>query len=304
LAAVYDTYFVDITSALEMLGKESVSELRQFIVAYGASIVELDAELCELAKAKPELRRPLTGVEFLAPVPRSPKLFTSRGNSTVFTRVTKAKLPRQPTMDMRYRFNMVGHDATFTVTDEYVSNGWNFELVAVIGKTTSGVSEADAYEMIFGYTAMLDHGSRLSNFPFNNQWAIPADEKTMDDYFFEGNFNGNAQLPLPVGPVIVTKDEISNPHDLIFEERESGRLISVIRTSAVLFTIPEILEYMSSFCTFEPGDMVSTGSIGYDGYGNYPGAMPDNAYYQVSIEPIGTLRLNVSDSRLLRSTDG
>lgn len=299
LAAVYGPDFLEIPGALQTLGEKPVTELRELIMAYGDRILELDAQFQKLLKTHPQLTHPLAESEFLPPVPRCPKLFTSRGNSAVFTRVMKSKLPKQPTMEMRYRFNMTGHNATYVMPENYDSGGWNFELVAVFGKTASRVPQESAYDAIFGYTAMLDHSGRLKDYPFNNQWAIPEAEKTMLDYFYEGNYNGNAQVPLPVGPVIVTKDEIPDPHDLVLEERESGRLISVIHTSAVLFTIPEIVEYVSSFCTFEPGDMVSTASIGYDGYGNYPERMPDHAYYQVKIEPIGILRLNVVDHRAL-----
>ncbi len=295
LAAIYGDRYVELPAALAALSEEPVGELREFIRRWDGRIPELNEKIRGLS----ELMQPLGGCEYLPPVPASPRLITARGNSTIFTRVIKAKLPKQPTLEMRYAFNMAGHDSVFTFPEDMPNNGWNMELVAVIGKEASGVKREDAYSHVFGYTLMLDHGGRRENYPFANQWATPDAEKTMMDWFYEGNFNNNASVPLPVGPVIVTRDEIPDPHDLMFEERESGRLIVRAHSSSVLFDIPEIVAYISAFSTFEPGDMLSTASIGYDGYGAWPDRMPEGAYYEATMEGIGTLRLNVVDKRRL-----
>lgn len=300
LAAVFGGQYVDIGRALPMLGEEPVGELRQFIARYHGRIPELEAEFQRLTQDYAhEFDHDLEGCEFLPPVPKSLKLLTARGNSTIFTRVIKSSIPKQPVMEMRYAFNIVGHDAAFNLPETMITGGWNMELVAVFGQTTSGVRTEDALENIFGYTLMLDHGGRTDRYPFARQWAIPDHEKTMMDWFFEGCFNGNAQVPLPIGPVIVTRDEIPDPHNLSFEERESGRLISRGHTGSVLFTIPEMTEYISAFSTLEPGDMMSTASIGYDGYPLWPDRLPEGAYYEATVERIGTLRLGIMDNRRL-----
>lgn len=300
LAAVFGEQYVDISRALPMLSEEPVGELRQFITRYHDKIPELETQLRQLMHGPAHgLVHDVAGSEFLPPVPKSPKLLTARGNSTIFTRVVQSSLPKQPVMEMRYAFNIVGHDAMFTLPQTMGTGGWNMELVTVLGQTTSCVGKEDALANIFGYTLMLDHGGRTDSYPFARQWAIPDDEKTMMDWFFEGCFNGNAEVPLPVGPVIVSRDEIADPHDLSFEERESGRLINRGHTGSVLFTIPEMTEYISAFSTLEPGDMVSTASIGYDGYPLWPERLPEGAYYEATMQPIGTLRLRIVDDRRL-----
>lgn len=300
LAALYGQQYVDIPRALGRLSEEPVGDLREFIARYDGRIPQLDKEFRQLTAADPrEGDQAIAGCTFLPPVPAAPKLLTARGNSTIFTRVIRTRLPTQPVMEMRYAFNLVGHDATFTLPATMISGGWNMELVAVQGQPAANMSRDNVLESIFGYTLMLDHGGRTDEFPFGSRWAVPADEKTVMDGFFEGCFNGNAQVPLPLGPVIVTRDEIADPHELNFEERESGRLISRGHTGSVLFTIPEMVSYLGSFSTLEPGDMLSTASIGYDGYPLWPDRLPDGAYYEATVEGIGTLRLNIVDKRRL-----
>jgi len=233
---------------------------------------------------------------FLPPVPTRPKLLTARGNSALFTRHIRGKLPKQPVLDCRYTFNTDGHNARYALKN-VTTGAWNLEIAAVIGRETGGVTQGEALSHVFGYTMMLDHSIRLGDYPFANDWSMPDSDKQMMDYFYEGCFNGNSACPVPLGPVITTRDEIPDPHALMQTERESGRLVSHISTDSVLITFSEIISYISSFITLRPGDMLSSASIAYDGYPYWDGYLGENAYIEGEIAEIGRLRLYLDDER-------
>lgn len=300
LAAVYGESWVSVPKALEALGEAPVNEMAAFIETYCDSVVELNKKinaLVENGQAK-EYTYPLDGAQFLPPLPAVPKLFTARGNSAVFTRVIKSPVCKQPVMEQRYNFNLVGHEHTMVVHDGFTGTGWNYEMVVVMGKPCHGVTEENVEQYVFGYTNMLDHGGGYEG-PFgkDREWGMPDEDKVFADFAYQGCYNGNTQVPTPIGPYITTKDEVGDPHDQLLEERESGRLVSLGSGKAVVFTINEMVAYTSGFMTLRPGDMLSTASITYDGYPSKPGKYPDNAYIQVKTEKLGSLRLCIRDER-------
>lgn len=301
LAALYGDAWVSIPKALQALGQEPINELSQFIARYCDGIPALNGAIGRLVNTgeAAACTFPTAGVKLLPPLPASPKLFTARGNSACFTRVGKSPVCKQPVMEQRFNFNLVGHDSVWTIRDGYAAGGWNYEMVCVMGKPCHGVAEKDAYDYVFGYTNMLDHSGRYMDFPYSsgNKWGMPDEEKVFADWAYEGCFNGNTQVPTPVGPYIVTKDEVGDPHGQMIEERESGRLVTLGSAAAVCFTFNEMIAYMSSFLTLGPGDMMSSASITYDGFPSWPDKYPDHAYIQGTAEKLGTLRLRIHDAR-------
>ena len=306
LAAIYGESWVSVPKALEALGEKPINEMSAFIEAYCDTVVELNKKIQNLFEtgAAGDYTYPLAGAKLLPPLPAVPKLFTARGNSAVFTRVCKSPVCKQPVMEQRYNFNLVGHNHTMVVKDGFKGTGWNYEMIAVMGKPCHGVTEEDVENYIFGYTNMLDHGGgyygpfdKECNIPDEEKWVMPEEEKVFCDYAYQGCYNGNTQVPTPIGPYITTKDEVGDPHDQLLEERESGRLVSLGSGKAVIFTINEMVAYTSGFMTLRPGDMLSTASITYDGYPSPTGKYPENAYLQVRTQKLGTLRLCIRDER-------
>ncbi len=301
LAVFFGDCWVSVPQALKDLGKPVVNEMSDFINAYGDEVIALNRQIGELVntgKAK-DYTFPVAGASFLPPVPASPTLLTARGNSACFTRVSRGAICKQPVMEQRYNFNLIGHNSTWTIKDGFTGDGWNYEMIVVMGKDCHNVSEKDANDYVFGYVNMLDHGGGYTDFPYNkgNKWDFPDEEKIFDDWAYQGCFNGNTQVPLPIGPYIVTKDEVGDPHDQMLEERENGRLVSFGSCNAVVFTFAEMISYMSHFLVLHPGDMMSSASITYDGYPGWAEKRPENAYYQATTDKLGTLRMNIRDDR-------
>lgn len=299
LGAVYGDRWIELPAALSRLGMPAPEELRAFIRAYHNRTADLNTKIEPLMDdpAYAGIIHPVAETTFHAPVPAQPRLQTSRGNSALFTRHIRARLPKLPVSEVRTNFNIVGHNSTFELKGP---GGWNLEIVMVMGEDARNVSYENAYDYVFGYTNMLDHsGGDPEKHPYRqgNAFAIPESEKKFVDYAYEGSWNGNVRVPVAVGPVIVTRDEIPDPHDMIQTERENGRIVSVVHTSAVLYTFQEMVHYLSSVMTLEAGDMFSCASIGYDGYPTLAAPLPKGAYYQGETNKIPPLRLNVVDAR-------
>ena len=121
-------------------------------------------------------------------------------------------------------------------------------------------------------------------------------EMVFRDHMAVGAFFSNSLPPHPIGPWIVTKDEIPDPYDLwITGEENYGqpRLIEKVSSGASLFLFEDAFAFMSRLLTLKPGDMLSSASIGYDGYGIWDDA-PPGSWVQTTCEKIGSLRLNLT----------
>ena len=145
------------------------------------------------------------------------------------------------------------------------------ELGLVIGKRASHVKAADAMEYVFGYTCFIDGSAR--GLPAAGFFAM----KSRDTF-------------APIGPYIVTKDEIADPQKLQIRLSNNGTLMQNFNTSDMAHKIPRCIEWLSSVHTLEPGDIVATGT-------NHRGLNPfmDGDKIELDIEGVGKLAFNVKD---------
>ena len=299
LAAFYGKNWVSVPKALEALGEKPINEMAEFIETYCDTVVDLNKRifaLVESGEARP-YTYPVAGAQFLPPLPAVPTFFTARGNSALHTRIKSRPVCKQPVMEQRYNFNLAGHDVVCVADEGFRGYGWNYEMVVVIGKTCHNVTEENAEDYIFGYTNMLEFAGGYGNPFFGGKWDMKDEDRIFDDWAYGDCYNGTTQTPTPIGPYITTKDEVGDPHDQLFEERENGRLVSLASAKAVTFTINEMVAYASGFMTMQPGFMASTASITYDAYPSYPGPWPENAYVQVKTDKLGTLRVRIKEER-------
>lgn len=168
---------------------------------------------------------------------------------------------------------VIGHGDTMELTDipATIFEG-EAELAIVIGKRAENVSEKDAMDYVFGYTNLIDGSARgliASNFFFQM--------KSRASY-------------TPIGPYLVTKDEINDPQNLQILLRNNGIVMQDFNTDDMAHKIPRCIEWLSSIHALEPGDIIATGT-------NHRGLNPfmDGDKVELEIEKIGTLNFNVSD---------
>ena len=145
------------------------------------------------------------------------------------------------------------------------------ELAAIIGKRASNVSAADAMDYIFGYTNFIDGSAR----------GLPAG----------GFFHMKSRDTFaPIGPYIVTADEIKDPQKLQIRLWNNGTLMQNFNTDDMAHKIPRCIEWLTSIHTLEPGDIVATGT-------NHRGLNPfmDGDKVEIEIEGLGRLTFNIKD---------
>lgn len=159
---------------------------------------------------------------------------------------------------------------------------WEAELAVVIGRKAKDVSEADAMACVFGYTIIND----LSERSFNSR-IEHRDIREFDPFFdwLMGKwFDGSS----PLGPEIVTANEIADPHNLEIRLSLNGELMQDSNTSCMIFSIPKTIAAISAVLTLEPGDIIAMGTP--EGVGFARGrALWAGDHLQAEIENLGTL---------------
>jgi len=186
---------------------------------------------------------------------------------------TAPERPERPVLFSKPATAVIGpgqpilHDAGLTKELD-----WECELAVVIGRTARRVSAADALEYVFGYSIMNDVSAR--------------DQRRGGQWFFSKGQDSYA----PFGPVVVTRDEIADPHRLRLGLSVNGSVMQDGSTAQMLFAIPELIADITSGVTLEPGDVISTGSPAGVGAAQVPPRyLQPGDVVEASVEGIGTL---------------
>ena len=154
------------------------------------------------------------------------------------------KAPREPLLFLKTPNTFVGHRQRSYRPDNVDYMHYEAELVVVIGKPARRVKQRDAMDYVSGYTLCNDYAVRdyLENYYRPNLRVKCRDSLS------------------PLGPYIIDRDDIDDPHDLRLCTRVNGELRQEGTTRDMVFNIPFLIEYLSDFMTLQPGDMISTGT--------------------------------------------
>jgi 2-keto-4-pentenoate hydratase/2-oxohepta-3-ene-1,7-dioic acid hydratase in catechol pathway len=217
---------------------------------------------------------PLDEVEMLSPVARPSKILCIGLNYLDHVVETGAEAPAAPVLFAKYPNSLVGHRQQ--VRFEHVnSNQVDFEaeLAAVIGRRCRTVTEQDALGYVFGYTAANDVSARDAQFE-NSQWVRG---KSFDTF-------------CPLGPWVVTADELGDPQDLSLRCWVGDTLYQDGRTSDMIFGVSHLVSYLSRTMTLEPGDLLLTGTPWGVGFTRTPPVfLNDGDVVRIAIDRIGEL---------------
>ena len=199
--------------------------------------------MAEMAVERGGNRRPLADVELLAPVPRPGKFLAVGLNYADHIAETGAETPRYPTIFTKQRtcVNRPGGAIQIPLASKNVD--YEGELGIVIGETCRHVAAADAPAVIAGYTIVNDVSVR--------DWQNRTRQFTMGKSF---DTHG------PMGPAIVSADELGDPHALGIRTYVNGELRQNSNTEHLIFNCFDIVEYLSTAFTLEPGDVIATGT--------------------------------------------
>ncbi|HTT44524.1 MAG TPA: fumarylacetoacetate hydrolase family protein [Thermoplasmata archaeon] len=228
------------------------------------------------------LFKPEEGVKLLAPVVRGSKVYCLASNSKSHLAEQKKPLPKQPYVFTRYFNSLVGPSESLVLNPVGKFPDVELELAAVIGQRGKRIPVAKAMECVAGYTIALDMGYRDLQYP---------SEGTTDWVMGKG-----FDATMAVGPWVVPKEEVGEPYPLQMELKVGGTVRQRGDTSDYVFRIPEIIAHLSQGITFEPGDILSLGSLGgVPGFefGNESRKLKPGDQIEASIEKIGRLVIPV-----------
>ncbi|MEA2608131.1 MAG: hypothetical protein QOJ75_374 [Chloroflexota bacterium] len=218
--------------------------------------------------------RPMDEAELLAPVPRPGKVVAIGRNYRDHTTEEGVQPPAAPLIFSKWSSCVVGPGAEIRWDPALTSQvDYEAELAVVIGRTARRVSEAEALDYVLGYTCLNDVSARDLQFG-DGQWVRG---KSLDTF-------------CPMGPVLVTADEIDDPQSLAISCRVGGRMLQSASTADMFFGVAAIISHCSQAFRLDPGDVIATGTPGGVGiFRDPPVLLGDGDEVVVEIERIGQL---------------
>jgi 2-keto-4-pentenoate hydratase/2-oxohepta-3-ene-1,7-dioic acid hydratase in catechol pathway len=188
-----------------------------------------------------------------APVPRPPKIVCIGLNYRDHAAESNLPIPETPTVFAKFQTAVTGHRHPIVLPKSSVKPDYEAEFAVVIGPGGRHIPEDRWREHVFGYTIANDVSARDFQMA-TTQWMIG---KTFDTF-------------APIGPAIVTADEIEDPHNLDISLTLSGEVMQSSNTCNLIFGVPKLIAFLSSVFTLEPGDIISTGTPGGVGFARKP----------------------------------
>ena len=208
-----------------------------------------------------------------AAVARPSKILCIGLNYAKHAKETGAAIPTEPILFMKSTTSLSGPFDAIIIPKNSEKTDWEVELAVVIGKKASYVTEQEAMDYVAGYVLHNDVSERAFQLERGGTW----DKGKGCDSF------------APLGPWMVTKDEIANPHQLRLWLSLNGKMMQDGNTDDLIFNIPQLISYCSQFMTLLPGDVISTGTPAGVGLGFSPNIyLKPGDVVELGIDGLGT----------------
>lgn len=263
----------------ERAGRQVVIDLQRADPSLPGSLLALlQAGDTALAAARAALDAaddglPLDTVKLAAPIPNPGKIICIGLNYSDHAAETGQPVPDYPVIFAKYNNAIIGPGANIVLPRVTQKVDYEAELGFVIGKRCRYVSAAQALDYVAGYMPVNDVSARDYQ-SRTSQWTMG---KTFDTF-------------APMGPALVTRDEVPDPHNLAIRLRIGDELLQDSSTSKLIFGIPQLVVALSEVMTLEPGDVVSTGTPPGVGVARTPRRyLRPGEVVQVEIEKLGVL---------------
>lgn len=246
---------------------------------------EIIPEITEMIAETPEnffeeIAYEMNEVTILAPIEKPRKNiigiglnYTEHVAESARTLDTTGKLPTKPIIFSKPPTTVTATNTEIIKNSKLTSQlDWECELAVIISKKGKYVPKSEALDYVFGYTVINDISARDCR--REGQWIVSKGQDTF----------------APMGPVIVTKDEIENPHNLNLSLKVNGVEKQNSNTKFMLFNINDLIEDLSTVFTLEAGDIIATGTPAGVGAGRDPQEwMYDGDVVEATVEGIGTI---------------
>jgi len=241
--------------------------------------IDFQGDMIEFITNKPtysHMKEPLIPekIKFAPPITNPSKIVAIGLNYADHVRESKGETPESPLIFAKFPNSLIGNNERIT-WDINLAKKVDFEaeLAVIIGETIRKCTKLEAMDAIFGYTCANDVSARDLQFG-DGQWVRG---KSLDTF-------------CPLGPWIVTKDEVQDPHALGIRCLLNGKLMQDSNTSMLIFKLPELISFISNNFTLLPGDIILTGTPHGVGAFRSPSVyMKNGDEVAVEIENIGRL---------------
>jgi 2-keto-4-pentenoate hydratase/2-oxohepta-3-ene-1,7-dioic acid hydratase in catechol pathway len=230
----------------------------------------------EVARQPHAIRYPAKSVKVLPPIPEPKKIVCLGLNYSDHAAETNATIPKDPILFSKYATALIGPDEPIVLPPISKEVDFEAELVIVIGKRGRHLTPETAMQHVAGYTIGHDVSAR--------DWQLKKDGK---QWMVGKTFDTFA----PLGPVLVTADEVPDPHHLPIRLRLNGQVMQNSNTSQMIFKVGQIVAHLSKIFTIEPGDLVYTGTPPGVGVARKPPIyLKAGDVVEIEIEGLGVLR--------------
>ena len=227
--------------------------------------------LPEIAAAGPESPVPAPG--WLPPIPNPSKIFCIGVNYLPHIREMGREPPEKPLVFMRCANSLVGHGQALVAPEVSEQYDYEGELALVIGQPCRRVSRERAFDVIAGFMPFMDGSVR--------DFQRHTTQFTAGKNFWRSG---------AAGPALVTADEVGDVRELTLETRLNGNVMQSASVGDLLFDIPSLVAYCTSFASLEPGDIIETGTPGGVGAARTPPVwLQPGDSLAVDLGPAGTL---------------
>jgi 2-keto-4-pentenoate hydratase/2-oxohepta-3-ene-1,7-dioic acid hydratase in catechol pathway len=212
-------------------------------------------------------------VKLHAPIANPPRIFAIGLNYRDHAAESKMQLPPVPVVFFKLHTSIIGPGEPIVLPKATSEPDYEAELAFVIGKGGYRIPASAWREHVYGFTIANDVSARDVQFA-TSQWSMAKSFNTF----------------CPLGPAIVTTDEVADPHSLSIGLSIDGETLQSSNTRELVFKVPDLVEYISSIAPLLPGDIVSTGTPGGVGLGRNPKRwLRPGETVTVSVEGLGSL---------------
>lgn len=256
-AVEVDNVIYDISPLVADISNQTIEKLLS---------IDIDINTLKKVEKYERIETPITGIS---------KIICIGLNYVDHAKESGMKIPSEPVVFMKAISSITGPNDNVEIPRNSVKTDWEVELGVVIGKRAKYVQQQDAYDYIAGYTIINDISEREFQLEREGQWSKGKSHDTFS----------------PIGPYLVTKDEVDNEDSLSMTLSVDGKIFQNGNTNTMFFKVPFIISYLSNFMTLLPGDIVSTGTPPGVGFGQKPEVyLKEGQTMKLTIEKLGTQR--------------
>jgi len=234
------------------------------------------AHLSTAVRTRQAVRVSKADARLLPPIPDPGKIMCIGLNYRDHARENNRAIPTEPVLFAKFPNTLIAHGEPIRLPRVSQKVDYEAELVVVIGRRGRDILEADAMRHVAGYTVGHDVSARDWQFKGEEkQWVIG---KTFDTF-------------APTGPHLVTSHDVPDPHSLRIQLRLNGETMQDSNTREFIFTVPQLIAYLSQAVTMEPGDLIFTGTPPGVGVARKPPVfLKPGDVVEIEIDGVGLLR--------------